>query len=163
MLNYNPYTRTLLSLNPDWRVKSNTQDQQVSDSIMSRLPVDNHGQIIHPVHTDDLVMKICKDKLGIELSKNDIGRIHVIGNVKDGKSQVIVRLLSYRVKNQVYSNKRQLKQNEDGILVTENITQFRTSLRQTFSKLKYEHKIHVYWTSDGRIFAKENVKDERKL
>jgi hypothetical protein len=42
MLNYNPYTRTLLSLNPDWRVKSNTQDQQVSDSIMSRLPVDNH-------------------------------------------------------------------------------------------------------------------------
>ena len=129
---------------------------------MSRLPVDSHGQIMHSVHTDDLVMTICKDKLGIELSKNDIGRIHVIGNVKDGKSQVIVRFLSYRFRSQVYSNKRKLKQNEVGIFVTENITQFRTSLRQTFSKLKYEHKIHAYWTSDGRIFAKENREGRKK-
>jgi chromosome segregation ATPase len=43
-----------------------------------RVPVDNRGQIIHPVNTDGLVMKICKDKLGIELSINDIGRSHVI-------------------------------------------------------------------------------------
>jgi hypothetical protein len=45
-----------------------------------RVPVDNRGQIIHPVNTDDLVIKICKDKLGIELSINDIGRSHVIRN-----------------------------------------------------------------------------------
>jgi hypothetical protein len=110
------------------------------------------------------VIKICKDKLGIELSINDIGRSHVIRKVKDGKSQVIVRFLSYRVRNQVYSNKRLLKQNEDGIFVTENLTQFRTSLIKTSSKLKYEHKIHTYWTSDGRIFAKKKtVKDERQL
>ena len=55
-----------------------------------RVPVDNRGQKIHPVNTDDLVIKICKDKLGIELSINDIGRSHVIRKVKDGKSQVIV-------------------------------------------------------------------------
>jgi hypothetical protein len=55
-----------------------------------RVPVDNRGQIIHPVNTDDLGINICKDKLVIELSINDIGRIHVIRKVKDGKSQVIV-------------------------------------------------------------------------
>ena len=128
-----------------------------------RVPVDNRGQIIHPVNTDDLVIKICKDKLGIELSINDIGRSHVIRKVKDGKSQVIVRFLSYRVRNQVYSNKRLLQQNEDGIFVTDNLTQFRTSLIKTLSKLKYEHKIHTYWTSDGRIFAKKTSEGERKL
>jgi len=107
------------------------------------VPVDNHGQIIHPVHTADLVMKICKDKLGIELSIYDIGRSHVIRKIKDGKSQVIVRLLSYRVRNQVYSNKRQLKDNEDGIFATENLTQFRTSMTTTLSKLNYEQKMHA--------------------
>ena len=120
------------------------------------MPVDNRGQIRHPVNTDGLVMKICKDKLGIELSINDIGRSHVIGKVKDGKSQVIVRFRSYRVRNQVYSNKRQLTQNKDGIFVTENLTQLRTSMPKTLLKLKYEHKIHAYWISDGRIFAKKN-------
>ena len=78
------------------------------------MPVGNHGKIIHPVHTDDLVIKICKDKLGIELLLNDIGRSHVI----------------------------------------KNLTQFRTSMTHTLSKLKYEHKMLAYWTSDGRIFAK---------
>jgi hypothetical protein len=127
------------------------------------VPVDNRGQIIHPVNTDDLVIKICKDKLGIELSINDIGRSHVIIKVKDGKSQVIVRFLLYRVRNQVYSNKRLLKQNEDGIFVTENLTQFRTSLIKPSSKLKYEHKIHTYWTSDGRIFAKKTSEGRKKI
>ena len=69
---------------------------------------------------------------------------------------------SYCVRNQVYSNKRQLKQNEDGIFVTENLTQFRTSMTKTLSKLKYEHKIHAYWTSDGHIFAKKKNSEGRK-
>ena len=79
------------------------------------MPVDNHGQIIHPVHTDDLVMKICKDTLGIELFINDIGRSHAMGN----------------------------------------LTQFRTSMTQTLSKLKYGHKIHAYWASDATYLPKE--------
>jgi hypothetical protein len=63
----------------------------------------------------------------------------------------------------VYSNKRLLKQNEDGIFVTEKLTQFRTSLIKTLSKLKYEHKIHTYWTSDGRIFAKKTSEGRKKI
>jgi hypothetical protein len=82
------------------------------------VPVGNHGQIIHLVHTDYLVIKIYKDTLGIELLINDIGRSHVINN----------------------------------------LTQFRTSMTQTLSKLKYEHQIHAYWTSDGRIFANKERK-----
>ena len=87
------------------------------------VPVGSHGQIVPPVHTNDLVIKICKDKLGIELFLNDIGRSHVI----------------------------------------KNLTQFRTSMKQTLSKLKYEHKMHAYWTSDGRIFAKKNSEGRKKI
>ena len=97
------------------------------------------------------------------MSINDIGLSHVIRKVKDVKSQVIVSFLSYRVRNQVYSNKRLLQQNEDGIFVTDNLTQFRTSLIKTLSKLKYEHKIHAYWTSDDRIFAKKISEGRKKI
>jgi hypothetical protein len=39
---------------------------------------------------------VCNDKLGLDINLHDIGRSHIIGKVKDGKSQVIVRFISYR-------------------------------------------------------------------
>jgi hypothetical protein len=47
--------------------------------------------------------------------------------------------------------------------VIKNLTEFRTSMTQTLSKLKYEHKMHAYWTSDGRIFAKVNREGRKKI
>jgi hypothetical protein len=55
----------------------------------------------------------------------DIGRSHIIGKVKDGKSQVIVRFISYRTRNKVYSNKKGLKNHPDKIFITENLTKYR--------------------------------------
>ncbi|CAG2247257.1 unnamed protein product [Mytilus edulis] len=106
---------------------------------------------------------ICNSKLGLNLTVNDIGRSHVIGKVKNGKSQVIVRFLSYRTRSKVYTNKKALKGDADGIFITENLTQYRTGLTQKLSDLKYNHKIFAYWTSDGRIFAKTTEKGTKKL
>jgi hypothetical protein len=45
------------------------------------------------------VLDICQNNLSItDMKKEDIGRSHVIGKPKDGKSQVIVRFISYRVR-----------------------------------------------------------------
>jgi hypothetical protein len=53
---------------------------------------------------------ICQNNLSItDMKKEDIGRSHVIGKPKDGKSQVIVRFLSYRVREKVYNSKKELK------------------------------------------------------
>jgi hypothetical protein len=49
------------------------------------------------VNTDDLILDICNNLPGVNLTINDIGRSHVIGRAKSGKCQVIVRFLSYRV------------------------------------------------------------------
>jgi hypothetical protein len=53
---------------------------------------------------------LCQNNLSItDMKKEDIGRSHVIGKPKDGKSQVIVRFLSYRVREKVYNSKKELK------------------------------------------------------
>ena len=40
------------------------------------------------------------------ISTNDISRSHVIGKVRNGKYQVIVRFLSYRCREKVYNSKK---------------------------------------------------------
>ena len=41
------------------------------------VPVDDRGHIIHPVNTYDIIVDICKNKLKIDISTNDISRSHV--------------------------------------------------------------------------------------
>ena len=96
------------------------------------------------------------------MKKEDIGRSHVIGKLKDRKSQVIVRFLSYRVREKVYSSKKELKRHPDKIFITENLTQYRTDLVNALAELKYSRKLHAYWTIDGRIYLKSN-KNSRKI
>ncbi|CAC5408887.1 unnamed protein product [Mytilus coruscus] len=129
--------------------------------------VEHHGKRLD---TDNIrisrlysnVEKVNEDVKSLDLTINDIGRSHVIGNVKNGKSQVIVRFLSYRTRSRVYTNKKALKGDADGIFITENLTQYRTGLTQKLADLKYNHKIFAYWTSDGRIFAKTTEKSTKK-
>jgi hypothetical protein len=91
------------------------------------VPVDDRGHIIHPVITDDIIVDICNNKLKLDISTNDISRSHVIGKVRNGKSQVIVRFLSYRCREKVYNSKRNLKNDADRIFITENLTKTRTN------------------------------------
>ncbi|CAC5368010.1 unnamed protein product [Mytilus coruscus] len=125
-----------------------------------QVPVDGHGKILHPVNTDDKILSICNSQLGLNLSINDISRSHVIGKAKYGKCQVIVRFMSYRTKDMVYTNKKYLKHNEDGIFITENLTKFRTDLTKKLSQMKYNNQIHA---SDGRIFVKRAENSRKKL
>ena len=56
----------------------------------------------HPVNTDDLILNIFNNKLGLETTLHDICRKNVIGKAKNGKAQVIVRIISHRTRQQVY-------------------------------------------------------------
>ena len=128
-----------------------------------KVPVDQRGKIIHPVDTDDLVLQVCNTKLGLDIIKTDIGRSHVIGKVNKGKSQVIVRFLSYRTRNSVYTNKKSLKGDQDGVFITENLTKYRTELVKRLSQLKFHRQIYTYWTSDGRIYVKKLETSRKQL
>jgi hypothetical protein len=102
-----------------------------------KVPVDERGNVKHPVNTDEFILNVCNDKLGLDINLHDIGRSHIIGKVKDGKSQVIVRFISYRTRNKVYSNKKGLKNHPDKIFITENLTKYRTELVKQLAELKY--------------------------
>ncbi|CAC5412074.1 AASDH [Mytilus coruscus] len=120
------------------------------------VPVDNHGNILHPVNTDEIVFDIIRNKLNINIDLNEIGRSNVIGKARKGRSQVIVRFISYRMKHLVYRNKKELKGDTNGIFITENLSQYRTELVKTLADMKSKNQISAYWTADGRIFVKKS-------
>ena len=59
--------------------------------------------------------KSVAQKLGLDMSIHDIGRSHVIRKVTNGRSQVIFKFLSYRMRNSVYTNKKAPKGDPHGI------------------------------------------------
>jgi hypothetical protein len=61
---------------------------------MFRVPTDQKGNIIQPVDTDGIILKICNKDLTVPLDIHDIGRSHPIGEAKDGKISIIVRFLT---------------------------------------------------------------------
>ena len=44
-----------------------------------KVPVDETGNVKHPVNTDELILNVCNDKLGLDINLHDIGRSHIIG------------------------------------------------------------------------------------
>ncbi|CAG2228742.1 unnamed protein product [Mytilus edulis] len=109
------------------------------------------------------IIDICNNKLGLDIGIRDIGRSHVIGKLKQGRSQVIVRFISYRTRQLVYSNKKALKGDPNGTFITENLTHFRTNLVKQLATLKYNNKINACWTTDGRIFIKVNANSQKRI
>jgi hypothetical protein len=97
------------------------------------------------------------------LTINDIGRSHVIVRVKSGKCQAIVRFLSFRTRNLVYTNKKYLRANPDGIFITENKTPYRTNFTKRLAQLKFDKQIEAYWTSDGRKFVKRTDTSRKEI
>ena len=56
-----------------------------------QVPLD-HGKVILPINTDDLVLKVCRENLKLEgIGIEDIGRSHEIGVMVGGKISIIVR------------------------------------------------------------------------
>ena len=128
-----------------------------------KVPVNERGRIIHPVNTDDLILDICNNLPGVNLTINDIGRSHVIGRAKSGKFQVIVCFLSYHTRNIICTNKKSLRANPDGIFITENLTPFRTNLTKRLAQLKFDKQIEAYWTSNGPIFVKRTETSRKEI
>ena len=67
-------------------------------------------------------VKYCNDNLKQDISINDIGPSHTIGQIKDGKAAIIVRFLSYRKRQIVYANKKMLRNHPDKLFVSANLT-----------------------------------------
>lgn len=116
-------------------------------------------------NTEKLVINIANDKLKVfpPLNIEDINRSHIIGEIKEGKGQIICRFRNWRVKNRVYGQKTLLKKNEDRIFVTEDLTRVRQTIIKKLAIRKKSKEIHSFWTNDGRIFVRKTMDSTKTL
>ena len=63
--------------------------------------------------TDDIIVKTCAEELSINVELENLDRSHRLGKVKrnDNESQpIIVKFAFYAVENNVFSNKKNLRE-----------------------------------------------------
>lgn len=114
--------------------------------------------------TDNIIVDIVKSKMKmINFSVNDINRSHIIGNINQGKGQIICRLRNWKIKNSIYQLKTNLKSNADRIFVTEDLTKHRQSIVKELNIARKAKKISSFWTFDGRIFAEVTQESGKQL
>ena len=106
--------------------------------------------------TDDKIVDICKQHLKIDITPDDINRSHIIGKIHhEGSCQLSCRFRNWKIKNQIFKQKKQLKSNANKIYITEDLTRYRQQLVSKIQIARKERRIDSFWTNDGRIFLKK--------
>lgn len=103
--------------------------------------------------TDEIVLEFVKNKLGIELSANDIERSHRVGQLTDKNRALLVKFASYRSKSKIFQVKKRLK--GSGISIAEDLTRARLTVYQEAKRVHGKNKA---WTRDGKIFWEDKGK-----
>ena len=104
---------------------------------------------------DDVIVKLCEEKLEVKIETDDISRSHPVGRPnRNDRRQLICRFKNWKVKNSVFSQKSKLKGNEDNIFITEDLTSCRQAIVNEMTKAKRAGAIHSHWSNDGRLFLK---------
>ena len=95
--------------------------------------------------TDETAIQIFKDCLGVDVTKVCIDRSHRLGSANE-KSPIIVKFLSYNLRNLVFQNKKKLK--DLGIVITEVLTPHRRACVKRLTELRKKGLIYSNWTVD---------------
>ena len=99
-------------------------------------------------NTDAAVINIMTNKLGLQVNDTDLDRSHRIGRKTQRSTKprpIIVKFVSYKVRAEVFSNKRGLK--KTGLGITENLT------RKTIKERNYTAPFLTIqtWKQHGRL------------
>ena len=99
--------------------------------------------------SEEAALKVFNDTMKVKVSADEIERAHPLG-----QKQIIVKFKSYKTKAVVYKAKSSLKDNGDGIFMTEDLTKRNHAIIKQLLLLKISDKIHSFWTVDGKNFHK---------
>ena len=110
-------------------------------------------------NTDAAVIKIIKEKVGEELSLEDLDRTHRLGPPKNNKKRpIIVKFTRYHTRHRVFKKKKNLKGHV--ISITESLTKRRMG---ELNEARKQHGFANVWTSDGKILFKDSVDNKVKV
>ena len=104
--------------------------------------------------TDSIMLKVAKDNLKIDLSIEHIERSHRVGPRKENPQKddkprgIIIKLKSYRKRDEIIKSRRRLKGTK--YVIVEDLT----SKNQTLlNETRANAKVKTAWSQDGRIIA----------
>lgn len=113
---------------------------------------DLNGKTV-PENTDKTVMKLAKEKLGIELREEDLDRTHRATHAKrsDGKPRAIVaKFTRYNTRAKIIQARRELR--GSGIGIHDLLTKHKQSLLNDAKEAVKAHpRIKAAWSWDGNI------------
>ena len=120
-----------------------------SVDISGRKPVDN---------CQDLMIRIAKESLGIDLSPNDVVAAHRVGKVKNNLQPVIVKFQSRKVRDKVIMKRKLLK--GSAVSIHEDLTKLNVSL---LNRLDSSPGISKSWSWMGKIWAIAKGSNAKKV
>ena len=147
-------------INLDQRISKSEEKEGQQEQYSRR----NSLRIINPwpeerlEDTDGMVVKMAKDFLNVDIRKQDIDRSHRVGppNANRSLRPIIVKFLSYRVKDKIYKARDNLHQGGPrvrGIHINEDLTKARVQIRNFALQLKRVNLILDTWTRGGNTFV----------
>ena len=102
-----------------------------------------------PAETAAQVIKLCKEKLNVDLKEDEIAATHRLGPKKDNKPRsIIIRFVHKTVRNKVLGARKALKRT--GIVIVDDLCPTNSSM---FHKLR-ELLGNDVWTLSGKILVK---------
>ena len=118
-------------------------------------------------NTQDLVIKMFKEKLEVDVNAVEIDRVHRLGPANGGRTvtrgaarqdkvggrPVLVKFISYQTRKLVFGKKKLLK--GSGMTLREDLTTTRLDL---YKKVVDKYSYKNVWTNDGKIFFKKDDK-----
>ena len=129
----------------------NEQSSRRNSLRISGIPLEKNDM------TDTKIMELAND-IGVPLHECDIERSHRVGPTKNGQRAIIVKLTSYRVCQRLFAVCKDLRKSAKykHVFINEDITSRRSKLLYNARKLVREKRLRAAYTSDGRIFIKDN-------
>ena len=101
------------------------------------------------------LVAFCNDVLGVKIENKDISIAHRLKAAKyDRVRPVIVRFVSRKTQNAVYSARKLLKNSSDPIFISEHLSKAASDLFYDARKMLKEKKIHGTWTQNGHVYVK---------
>lgn len=99
--------------------------------------------------TDQVVIKLCKEKLGLDITPAEIDCSHRLPGRESNVKPIIVKFVRRNTKKLVYSKKELLKGSK--IVIKEDLTTRRVQL---LKKAADKYGFRNTWSYDGKILAK---------
>jgi len=99
--------------------------------------------------TDKVVEVIQRHFRDVTLEKEDIDIAHRLGEKKDGKRQIIVKLISRSKKNEIFRDKKR-DLTDIGIFINEDLTKLNQHALLCVKK-KLPDEVDSAWTRDGQV------------